>query len=309
MGTGAETNEQAAVIDRDTPDLRRTAERTIVDLQGDGPLVSLGRYRYLTARDPMRPQRHASLLVLALPVRSDVEFNLDGRVVEVVPGQVIAIAPGTVYVIDGHAQPRGELFWLVARVDDGPGPLAEAVRLLADGSRRLWAAPDRVADDLGRALAEPDDDHWTMAAARRSLCATAVFDLLRAREEDTAGPERTVPPGVRRALAEVERHLDHPLAVHDLITASGMSPTQFYDAFGAATGTSPKDYILRTKIARARALLTDPARKITDICYRLGFSSSQHFAGVFRRYEGKSPSEFRRDLTSKGDAEERGFVP
>ena len=298
MDTGADSTEQTTVIDRDTPDLRCTAERTIVDLQGEGPLVSLGRYRYLTARDPMRPQRHASLLVLALPVRSDVEFNLDGQVVDVVPGQVIAIAPGTVYVIDGNAQPRGELFWLVARVGDGrTRALAEAVRQLADGSRRLWAAPDPVADCLGRALAEPDDHRWTVTAARRSRCATAVFDLLRAREEETADAERTVPPGVRRALAEVERHLDRPLAVHDLITSSGMSPTQFYDAFAAATGTSPKDYILRTKIARARALLADPTRKITDICYRLGFSSSQHFAEVFRRYEGRSPSEFRRDVT------------
>ncbi len=295
MGTEAE---QPPILDRDTPDLRCTSERTIVDLQGDGPLVSLGRYRYLSARDPMPPQRHASLLVLALPTRSDVEFNLDGQVLNVAPGQVITIAPGTVYVTDGNAQPRGELFWLVGRVGDGRGqPLAEAVRRLADRSRLIWPAPDPVADDLGRALAEPDDQRWTVTAARRSLCATAVFELLRAREEETAGPSRAVPPGVSRALAYVTQQLDRPLTVHDLITSSGMSPTQFYDAFAAATGTSPKDYILRAKITRARALLADPDRKITDICYRLGFSSSQHFAEVFRRYEGMSPSEFRRDVT------------
>ncbi|WP_152363160.1 helix-turn-helix transcriptional regulator [Microlunatus speluncae] len=291
MGIGAE---HSPVIDRDTPDLRCTAERTIVDLQGDGPLVSLGRYRYLSARDPMPPQRHATLLVLALPVRSDVEFNLDARVVNVVPGQVITIAPGTAYVTAGNAQPRGELFWLVARVGAGRGSLDEAVRQLADGSRLTWPAPEPAADQLGRALADPDDHRWTVTAARRSWCATVVFDLLRARDEEDAGPTRTVPPGVRRALAYVTRELDRPLTVHDLIASSGMSPTQFYDAFGAATGTSPKDYILRAKIARARALLADPDRKITDICYRLGFSFSQHFAEVFRRYEGMSPSEFRR---------------
>lgn len=295
VGIGAASS---SVVDRDTPDLRCTAERTIVDLQGEGPLVSLGRYRYLTARDPMPPQRHASLLVLALPTRSDVEFELDGRMITVVPGQVIAIPPGTVYVIGGDAQPRGELLWLVARVAEveAGSALAEAVRQLADGSRLNWAAPETASEYLGRALAETDDHRWTVTAARRSLCATAAFDLLRAREDETAGPARTVPPGVRRALSRVAEHVEEPLTVQDLIMTSGMSPTLFYDAFAAATGTSPKDYILRAKITRARALLTDPDHTITEIGHRLGFSSSQHFADVFRRYEGRSPSDYRRDL-------------
>lgn len=288
------------VVDTDTPDLRCTAERTIVDLQGEGPLVSLGRYRYLTARDPMSPQRHASLQVLAFPIRSDVEFNLDGRVVDVVPGQVISIPPHTIYVTDGNAQPRGELFWLVARVSSGEpaaSSLDHAVRQLADGTGPTWAVPGSVADALGRALAEPDDHRWAVMAARRSLCATVIFEVLLARTEGADGPDRTIPPGVRRALAYVDEELDRPITVQDLIKASEMSPTQFYDAFAVAVGTSPKDYILRAKIARARILLAEPDRKITDVCYRLGFSSSQHFAEVFRRYEGRSPSEYRRDGT------------
>ncbi|MFC7620626.1 helix-turn-helix transcriptional regulator [Microlunatus sp. GCM10028923] len=289
------------VVDRDTPDLRCTAERTIVDLQGDGPLVSLGRYRYLAAREPVPAQRHASLLVLAFPIRSDVEFNLDGDVVDVVPGQVIIIPPGTVYGTDGTAQPRGELFWLVARVRPTAAAAAVdlAVRELAGSTGPTWAAPGSVVDQLGRALAEPDDLRWPVVAARRSLCATAVFEVLLARDAGMTEPVREVPRGVRRALARVAEHLDEPITVPDLIEASGMSPTQFYDAFVAAAGTSPKDYIRRVKIARAKDLLAGPEPTITEIGHRLGFSSSQHFAEVFRRYEGRSPSDYRREMWTR----------
>lgn len=301
MGSGFKSSDEVPVVDRDTPDLQCTSERTIVDLQGEGPLVSLGRYRYLTARDPMPPQRHASLLVLAFPIRSDVQFNLDGRVLNVVPGQVILIPPHTVYLTEGHAQPRGELFWLVLRVlprDRAAGSLDRAIRQLTDGGEQTWAVPGSVAADLGRALADPDDHRWVVAATRRALCATAVLEVLLARTEGTAEPTHTMPPPVRRALAYVDEQMDRPIAVHDLIESSGMSPTNFYDAFVLAVGTSPKDYILRAKIARARVLLADPTQNITDICYQLGFSSSQHFAEVFRRYEGMSPSQYRREHDS-----------
>ena len=213
------------VVDRDTPDLRCTAERTIVDLQGDGPLVSLGRYRYLTAREPVPAQRHASLLVLAFPIRSDVEFNLDGTVVDVVPGQVIIIPPGTVYGTDGTAQPRGELFWLVARVGPATASASSvdlAVRELAGGSGPTWAVPGSVVDQLGRALVDPDDLRWPVAAARRSLCATAVFEVLLARDGGIGEPARDVPPGVRRALAQVAEQLDEPITVHYQIEKSAM---------------------------------------------------------------------------------------
>lgn len=286
------------VVDRDTPDLRSTPERTIVDLQGDGPLVSLGRYRYLAAREPVPAQRHASLLVLAFPIRSDVGFNLDGRVIDVVPGQVIIIPPGTVYGIDG-TQPRGELFWLVLRVRPAANAVDLAVRELTGDPGAIWAVPATVVDQLGRALADPDDLRWPRLAARHSLCATAVFEVLLARREGIAEPVREVPPGVRRALERVSDRVDEPISVHDLIESSGMSPTQFYDAFVAAAGTSPKDYILRAKIARAKDLLAEPEHTITEIGHRLGFSSSQHFAEVFRRYEGRSPSEFRREMWTR----------
>ena len=65
--------------------------------------------------------------------------------------------------------------------------------------------------------------------------------------------------------------------------------------FGAAsTGSSPKDYWLRMRVeCAARRLRKSPGLTVTDVAYEFGFSSSQYFATVFRRYLGVSPVEYR----------------
>jgi AraC-like DNA-binding protein len=46
-------------------------------------------------------------------------------------------------------------------------------------------------------------------------------------------------------------------------------------------------------VERAREMLANPSLSITRIAMRLGFSSSQHFAAVIRRYTGKTPRQCR----------------
>ena len=45
--------------------------------------------------------------------------------------------------------------------------------------------------------------------------------------------------------------------------------------------------------AEARELLAGTKRTITDIAHGSGFSSSQYFSNVFRKYAGTTPSRFR----------------
>jgi AraC-like DNA-binding protein len=60
---------------------------------------------------------------------------------------------------------------------------------------------------------------------------------------------------------------------------------------------TPKEYVLRLKIEEAAGILErEPARPVTTIAHELGFSSSQYFATVFRRYLRVSPGDYRSSL-------------
>ena len=52
-------------------------------------------------------------------------------------------------------------------------------------------------------------------------------------------------------------------------------------------------------VALAARLLADPARRITDIAYDVGFADLSNFVRSFRRAAGVSPRDFRR--AAKGE--------
>lgn len=64
-----------------------------------------------------------------------------------------------------------------------------------------------------------------------------------------------------------------------------------------ATGRSVHQYILDTRIARAKTLLQETEMPVTEISYRLGFYDSSHFASVFRKSVGMLPTAYRRSMT------------
>ncbi|MER6947239.1 AraC family transcriptional regulator [Nonomuraea sp. NPDC000554] len=284
----------------DEVNLGQSAERTVVDLAGRGlaPLLALGRYRYLHAHVPRPPDRHRTLLVVALPVRGTFSFDIDGTVHPARPGQAIRVPPGAVYSTGLAAEPRGSLVWLIARVTAQPSPnaLHRALHLLAAPTGQLTAdGTDQARDSLERALALADRAHdWINDALLQHTLASAVLELTRGFTSAGSSPAAWPHHRITRVLAWIEEHLTDPITPAELAAMAELSTSQFYEAFRAASGTSPKDYLLRRKTEYAREWLQrDPAVSITVVAHTLGFSSSQRFATVFRRYHGISPTASR----------------
>ncbi len=53
------------------------------------------------------------------------------------------------------------------------------------------------------------------------------------------------------------------------------------------------DFLHRCRIEEAKRLLADTPVPITQVAFRVGFSTSQLFARLFRKYSGQTPSKYR----------------
>ncbi len=99
---------------------------------------------------------------------------------------------------------------------------------------------------------------------------------------------------LNRAIELLAADLAEPPSIKDLAKAVGLSSSHFSRAFSASTGCSPHDWLSRRRVERAKVLLENSSRSITDIAFELGYASPNHFASRFRQFTGTSPRDWRR---------------
>ncbi len=75
-----------------------------------------------------------------------------------------------------------------------------------------------------------------------------------------------------------------------LAQVARLSESRCKTRFKREIGVPPAEFWLRKKIERAIVLLKN--HNVTEVAYELGFSSSQYFATVFKRYTLVNPSQF-----------------
>ena len=84
-----------------------------------------------------------------------------------------------------------------------------------------------------------------------------------------------------------------PLRVEELARLAGMSITNFFRNFKAATGTSPIDWLRRERINQAKHRLLETNISIAKIAEETGYYDQFYFSRDFKRMTGVSPSQYR----------------
>lgn len=172
-----------------------------------------------------------------------------------------------------------DLRWLAAQCAEHSGtpiPMNAELRRLAP---RLSV---QIEDVLARQPAAG-------AALRLGVCAT----LLEAARQLTA--PRAIEPtqAVQAAIACLDARFAEPLSMDDVAQAAACSRARLFQLFKRSTGMTPNDYLQRLRVNRAQRALAETDDSVTDVALACGFSTSQYFSNVFRKYTGLSPSEYR----------------
>jgi AraC family transcriptional regulator len=85
---------------------------------------------------------------------------------------------------------------------------------------------------------------------------------------------------------------DFNLAV--LADQVGLSKFHFDRLFKSALGVSPSRYHINLRMDAARRLLRETKKSVVTIALDVGYANPSHFAQLFRRETGLSPSDYRR---------------
>ena len=92
----------------------------------------------------------------------------------------------------------------------------------------------------------------------------------------------------------IEQYYSQKINFRDLAALAGYSPDYFRHIFKQTYGTSPQEYLIKTRLEQARNMLQSTRLSCTQISASCGFSNSGQMSVMIKREYGMSPLELRK---------------
>jgi AraC-like DNA-binding protein len=96
-----------------------------------------------------------------------------------------------------------------------------------------------------------------------------------------------------RARDAMDRAYAEPLDIRSVAAVAHVSEAHFIRTFRGVFGETPHHYLQRRRVERSMFLLRETDRRVTDICFDVGFTSLGTFSRTFREIVGEPPSVYR----------------
>lgn len=102
------------------------------------------------------------------------------------------------------------------------------------------------------------------------------------------------PNNMYKALMFIHQNIDGKLPVGKIAAFIKMSQDTFSRSFKKKFGQSPSEYIIRTRVNKAKCLLIQSPMTVKEVAKMVGYDDEFFFFRVFRKYTGMTPSNYRK---------------
>jgi ligand-binding sensor protein/AraC-like DNA-binding protein len=106
-------------------------------------------------------------------------------------------------------------------------------------------------------------------------------------------------PDLRDVLNEIARHPNRALSLTEAAASTHWSPGHLSKLFRSVTGYTFVSYVTAWRLARAQLMLASTQMPVHNVAAELDFHQVNYFSRVFRAHTGMTPSEFRRQCSSR----------
>jgi AraC-like DNA-binding protein len=111
--------------------------------------------------------------------------------------------------------------------------------------------------------------------------------------ENASSRNQAEPVAIWKARKYIEEHAGEELSLPRVAKAVNIHPNYLSEKFKQVTGIKFVDYIARARFNTACDLLRNGNLRVSEIAFAAGFQSLSQFNRVFKRFSGKSPTQYR----------------
>ncbi len=116
-----------------------------------------------------------------------------------------------------------------------------------------------------------------------------MFDLLLA----PSAQEMSADDPIEQAIQYIRANIGKAISVEELASSVCLSVSYFAHMFKRRTGFSPADYVINSRIERAKVLLVRTQKPIGEIAEEVGYAASGSLINLFVKKVGISPRQYR----------------
>ena len=88
-------------------------------------------------------------------------------------------------------------------------------------------------------------------------------------------------------------YADESLSINKISEHIHLSPSHMCFLFKDKTGKTLNQFLTEFRMEKARELLCKKEYKVSDIAVKVGYSDSNYFTKIFRKWMGLTPTEYR----------------
>lgn len=139
-------------------------------------------------------------------------------------------------------------------------------------------------------------------AAMTRLVEAAAERLVLGITQHIVHPPTEMPPVVEQACRLVRAEHAQALSLPEFARRLGVSAGHLSRVFHHSTGLRFVEYVARVRAERAKALIVDTDRPITEVAFECGFQSLSQFNRTMRAHFGCQPRDLRRPAKANSRA-------
>jgi YesN/AraC family two-component response regulator len=101
---------------------------------------------------------------------------------------------------------------------------------------------------------------------------------------------------VHRMLNYIEQGYARPITLKECANHLEFNAAYLCNLFSRTVGIPFKRYLTRLRVEKARALLSDPTRRVSEVAYAVGYTDTGRFRLAFKAATGLAPATWRNSL-------------
>ncbi len=195
----------------------------------------------------------------------------------------------------------------VARAERGPRGHRIATRLMTPSEFEQVAQLFQLIVRHAQTSVLADLREQELSRARQALGELrAVAARLRAELNHVMPAARTTPPVeqpeahaqqmVHAVLDSISHHYRQPITLQQCAAQLGLNASYLSHLFSSAVGMPFRTYLTELRLEKARELLGDPARSISEVAFAVGYGSENRFRLAFKKATCLAPRLWRETL-------------